>query len=245
MSVKPAKDVFGHKTINEMLTNISKRLRCCDELFARLHDPNKKHSKESNHFVETLKILKSIMNDSDFVPEIAAADNIDNVLANPTVNDVMELRSDVAYLEFSIWTSKLFIDNLMNKEMKLTIATIDEVQNDLREGLNYFSSWYSYCEAQRSMSDKKEDNKMFLSKITYNNMRVGIVGFLAYARLVLQLECVHYVPMLHSSSSTIEAAFSQIRMHRGDDPANISRVLASLYGWEKNNANFKCKQQNV
>ena len=54
MSVKPAKDVFSHKTINEMLTNISKRLRCCDTLLARLHDPRKTQSKESNRFVETL-----------------------------------------------------------------------------------------------------------------------------------------------------------------------------------------------
>ena len=41
---------------------------------------------------------------------------------------------------------------------------------------------------------------------------------------------VKYAPMLHSSSSSIEAAFSQIRMHRGDDPANISRVLACIDG---------------
>ena len=62
--------------------------------------------------------------------------------------------------------------------MKLSTATIDEIENHMRQGLNYFSAWYSYCEAQRSMSEKKEDNKIFLSKITYNNMRVGIVGFL-------------------------------------------------------------------
>ena len=125
-----------------MLTNISKRLRCCDALFARLHDPNKTQSKESNHFVETLQILKSIMNDSGFVPEISitAPTNIDNVLANPTVNDVMELRSDVAYLEFSIWTSKLFIDHIMNKDKKLSTATMDEIEKDIREGLNYFSA---------------------------------------------------------------------------------------------------------
>jgi hypothetical protein len=80
------------------------------------------------------------------------------------------------------------------------------------------------------MNEKKGENNMFLSNITCNNMRVGIVGFLAYARLVLQLDCVQYVPMLHSSSSTIEEAFSQIRMHRGDNPANISRVLSCMDG---------------
>jgi hypothetical protein len=70
------------------------------------------------------------MNDSAVVPQITITvpNNIDNILANPTVNDVMELRSDVAYLEFSIWTSKLFIDHLMNKEMKLSTATIDDIK---------------------------------------------------------------------------------------------------------------------
>ena len=82
------------------------------------------------------------MNNSGFGPEITitAPDNIDNVLPNATVNDVMQLRSDVAYLELSIWTSKLFINHLINKKIKLSTVTIDEIENNMHEGLNYFST---------------------------------------------------------------------------------------------------------
>jgi hypothetical protein len=157
---------------------------------------------------------------------------------NPSVNDVMELRSDVAYLEFSIWTSSIFIDLFMNKEMKLSSTNIDAIETNMRDSLKYVTDWYTYFKAQMSKSKQREENKMCLSKIAYSNLRVGIVGFIAYVRLVLQVRGVKYVPMLHSSSSSIEAAFSQIRMHPGDDPANISRVL---HRRKKNNELTECK----
>ena len=71
MSVKPAKDVFSHKTINEQLTNLTKRIRCCNEILLRnkLHSTIEIQSHQSNHFTKKLQIIKAIMNDGAFAPE--------------------------------------------------------------------------------------------------------------------------------------------------------------------------------
>ena len=71
-----------------------------------------------------------------------------------------------------------------------------------------------------------KNHQLFIAKVTYRNLKVAITGFFGYAdKLLTNKESVHYVPMLHSNQSSIEAFFSYIRCHSKDNARDIGKCL--------------------
>jgi hypothetical protein len=72
-------------------------------------------------------------------------------------------------------------------------------------------------------------DSMFMSRITYSNLRTGIAGFCEYARIVFDVSHeTTYVPFLHSNTSTLEALFSQLRSMNRDTPERYISGLAAV-----------------
>ena len=71
--------------------------------------------------------------------------------------------------------------------------------------------------------------KKFLSPTTYLHLRVGIVGFFEYAKMVLNdVNGPRYVPFLHSNSSSIEAWFSMVRGAKRDTPVAYRGAVGAM-----------------
>jgi hypothetical protein len=135
-------------------------------------------------------------------------------------------KSKLNTLKFSVATSTLFNDLFMNKKKKITLQNFENVILHVDEALGFFGRWHTEHEialaANRCKEQKDCDVKMdtlFLSKITYVNVRTTIDGFFEYASLVLNdRDGPQYVPFLHSNSSVLEALFPQIRSLNRDTP---------------------------
>ena len=67
-----------------------------------------------------------------------------------------------------------------------------------------------------------------MSKLTYTNLRFDVCGFLRFADIALSRG--FYVNISMSSTSSIEAVFSQARSHGCDDPMSFSQKLPLLNG---------------
>ena len=118
------------------------------------------------------------------------------------------VKRDIAALEFMLHVSIIFIENFMNKNENLTKTSINTKKEILRQSLQYFSSWHQYIALK--VGGMKANEKKFISSITYNNLRMMVCGFFAYADLLLHAvnNPPAFVPFLHSNQSTIEASFS-------------------------------------
>lgn len=82
-------------------------------------------------------------------------------------------------------------------------------------------------------------------------MRIGICGFIKYVKLIFQYAvAVHYVPMAHSNTSSIESLFSLMRAHGGDTPqlyqSRISNVDASksMMHLSRNNKMYEATEED-
>ena len=90
-------------------------------------------------------------------------------------------------------------------------------------------------------------HQLFIAKVTYRNLKVAITGFFGYAdKLLTNKESLHFVPMLHSNQSSIEAFFSYVRCHSQDNARDIGKsILAhNLKGESKMASNKSTSYSN-
>ena len=72
--------------------------------------------------------------------------------------------------------------------------------------------------------DKKQ--QLFIAKVTYRNLKVALTRFFGYTdKLSTNKKSVHFVPMLHSNQSSIEAFFSYICCNSKDNTRDIGKSI--------------------
>jgi hypothetical protein len=132
-------------------------------------------------------------------------------------------------IEYSVSVGVIFNETFMNKDVRLTRDNIDEMEQTLYEFLRFFSRWMQEIVSKTTKDNKAEMDSMFMSRITYSNLRTGIAGFCEYARIVFDVSHeTTYVPFLHSNTSTLEALFSQLRSMNRDTPERYISGLAAV-----------------
>jgi len=166
---------FAYKTIIEMMTTLATELKCTN---AFIHD--KSHTDNCDIYLHHLEILKEA----------------NQKHGNSSTSTML------ATIEYCVHVSILFIENLMNGELSLSTANIDECERMGCTSMNYFEEW-------KKEADNSQNSKAFLSMITYSDLWICVSGFSAYACLALH-SGVMFVPMLHSNTSILEAFFSLI-----------------------------------
>jgi len=142
-----------------------------------------------------------------FIDEKTLTDNCDIYVhhlavlkeANKTTLGNSITSSTLATIEYCTHVAIIFNENLMNGKLNLSMDNIDEHERKVRQSMEYFQEW-------KSDADQSQNNKAFLSMITYSDLCICVAGFFAYARLVLH-SGVAFVPMLHSNTSILEAFF--------------------------------------
>ena len=157
-------------------------------------------------------------------------------------NNLHNIGSDIACLEYSIHVSIIFIENFMNKNERITRENIHAKENLMRESLEYFSSWKRYI---MNMGVAKENEKKFLSTTTFNNLRLMIAGFFKYCHIIFETDDPpNFVCFLHSNQSSLEASFSRTRAAGADNPrsygnTNMLRQVTNSIRYLKNNPMYK------
>ena len=151
---------------------------------------------------------------------------IHGVKSNLDPNIIGSIKSDLSCLEFVIHVSIIYIETLMNKKRTITLHNLDSIKSTLVESITYFEWWFYSAKSQKKDSKDREWEKSVLSKVTYTNLRFGVRGFIRFAEIVL--ERGYYVPMQMSSTSSIEAVFSQVRSHKCDTPKDFKSKITLL-----------------
>ncbi len=203
MDVALAKDPFRFDTLAELVLHLATGLHCVDEVTSVTIDL-RLGGKAMDKLLRQLDILKS---------------KYDPQQHNATIQE------DLLTLEFCAVVGSIYLDYLMNGKEKITRENIDNIEKTLRSRLGFFDMWrgdqIEYRDELRSTSPKSRTwEKRFLAPVTYLNMRIGICGFVKYAKLLLrESEKINSVPFLHSNTSIIESLFSQIRRMQRDTPS--------------------------
>ena len=112
------------------------------------------------------------------------------------------IKVKLAGLEYSVHVAIIFNQHFMNKQKSVTLENIDVYEAVMKESLEYFSKW-----RQAAISKKKEDKeweKACISAVTFNNLRVQVVGFFKFARNILKMDkTIWNVPFLYSNQSSL------------------------------------------
>ena len=103
--------------------------------------------------------------------------------------------------------SVIFVETLLNKNKYINKDNIVTIKNTLKTALDFFQNWYTKAQEQKNAEHFVNWEKSLLSMITYNNMKVCICGFIHFAKLVLDLPKIKYIPMLYCTQSSIESIF--------------------------------------
>ena len=68
-----------------------------------------------------------------------------------------------------------------------------------------------------------------ISAITFNNLRIQVVGFFKFARSILKADhTIWNVPFLYSNQSSLESHFSQMRARGSDSPQKYITGITAL-----------------
>jgi len=118
--------------------------------------------------------------------------------------------SKICTVEYCIHVAIIFNETLLNRNVYINSDNILKHKMNLCQSLKYFEDWKNSC------SNTVNESNSFLPMITYNNLRIAVCGFMAYARMVVMDGVVQagtkiYIPALHSNTSTLESWFSLVR----------------------------------
>lgn len=135
-----------------------------------------------------------------------------------------ELKSEILVLEYLVAVGIIFIETFQNTGHKVTLDNIDTIEKEMIRALGFFSRWHESVKAEM-----EKDEMIFLSKITYANLRTGVFGFLQYCRYVLSVDGgPKYVPFGHSNTSVLEMLFSTMRSFHNDTPESYTSGLGAV-----------------
>ena len=152
------------------------------------------------------------------------------------------VKNRMTQIEFSGHIHYMFIGRLLNKNANLTNNTerrfiskgvthlnlnLKNEQARMIKSLEYFDDWYNW-----TLTEEKQNwgvnakHQLFISTVTYRNLKVAITGFFDYAyKLLTNKKSVLFVPMVHSNQSSIEVFFSYIRSNSKDNGRDIGKSL--------------------
>ena len=85
---------------------------------------------------------------------------------------------------------------------------------ELGKAMYHFQQWNEMSEftQQKYNLNKVNNTKLYLTHITYENLKISVCGFINYNGYVLEKEKnVHYVVSAHSNKASIKILFSITR----------------------------------
>ena len=137
-----------------------------------------------------------------------------------------EVLATVCILEYNTVMYSIFNERFLNAKWFLTLKNIDDEEKELKKSLQFICNWMmekqQFLNQHPLLKNKAWEPHLLASK-TYKNIRIGINGYLGYAKQVLQLDGIYFVPGLHSNQSILEAYFSSLRFHHHDTAAKMGR----------------------
>lgn len=150
---------------------------------------------------------------------------------NPLVTE--ELLSDLATYRYLTAFGALFNDLLINTDENFNLKNIGPYTTFIQDVMKYFDDWK---EAQNRRKAKEDPNweTSFLDRITYNNFRSAICGFVGFCKYVL--ESVRndtdrgdnlYIPMVFGNQTSLEGFFSVIRARRLDSANDVGTMVTT------------------
>jgi len=128
---------------------------------------------------------------------------------------------ELATIEYCTHVGIIFIETLMNAELSLCRDNICQRENLVEQSMKYFEEW-------KHETDEAHNQKAFLSMITFNDLRICVNGFFAYAHLVLE-SGIEFVPMLHSNTSILESLFSQVRSMDKESARDYPKAISTIH----------------
>ena len=152
------------------------------------------------------------------------------------------VKDKMTQIEFSGHIHYMFIGRLLNKNANLSNNTesrfiskgvthlnlnLENEQSRMIKSLEYFDDWHNWTlTKEKKKWGVNAKHQLFISTVTYRNLKVAITGFFGYAyKLLSNKKSVLYVPMLHSNQSSIEAFFSYIRSNSKDNARDLGKSL--------------------
>ena len=104
----------------------------------------------------------------------------------------------------------IFIERLLNQKWNLSRHNIHREKTNLRNAMNYFTTWISekaIVQVQSNINATEAD-KFYMAHKTYQNLILTVAGFVGYSEAILNYSTQEkFVPMLHSNQSSIEGFF--------------------------------------
>lgn len=147
-----------------------------------------------------------------------------------TSKQLDDLLSTVCVLEYITVMCSIFNERFLNRNWCLTKENIDFEEKELETSLQFIYNWVEekpqFLKLHPSLKTKAWVPHIIAMK-TYKNIRIGISGFLGYARQVLELDGITFVAGLHSNQSILESYFSCLRFHNNDTASKMGRSRAA------------------
>ena len=135
--------------------------------------------------------------------------------ANQMANVPLIVKSGIACLMYRSCVGSLFNDILMEKKITITHSNITLIEKKLKYALEYFAEWYKCRDVRKQDRDEvrsKMWEKSVISGTTYEILFLGVLGFIGYCKYILgKYAHIHFVPVMHSNTSSIESHFSLMR----------------------------------
>jgi hypothetical protein len=200
MAVGPSKAPFESETINEFAQYIANEL-------GKLQEYKDVVTAKADHTRKSLYRAKVAF----LKPHVATSSSA-------------KIKSEMLVLEYMVTIGSIFNETFLKPRAKVTRENIKDLRQEMVTQLQFFKEWH-----QSMASEIKEDEMIFLSLITYSNLRTGIFGFLWYCEYILFKEGgPAYVPFAHSNTSFLELLFSQMRGLNNDTPDTYQSGLGAI-----------------
>ena len=161
MNVSSSKRPFMYDSICFLMVYISRRMSCVHRIVndGGLNGISREHGHTPN--VETMRARLTVLKEEFVSYKLSEEEAINDMEGNAMClqtfdteaaakqfeiittrkNNLHNIGSDIACLEYSIHVSIIFIENFMNKNERITRENIHAKENLMRESLDYFSSW--------------------------------------------------------------------------------------------------------
>ena len=96
-----------------------------------------------------------------------------------------EVLATVCILEYNTVMYSIFNERFLNAKWFLTLKNIDDEEKELKKSLQFISNWMMEKKQflnQHPLLNRKAWEPHLLASKTYKNIRLGISGFLGYAK---------------------------------------------------------------
>ena len=194
MNVSLCHITFEYKTVTELMVHLAEKLSCVSGLVFR----------DDITRTKTVLLEKRL----EFLKEAVKTQQ----------NSSLECKSLLACIEFMVRISIIYNEHFQNRKCAgLNKGNIETIEKLMKRQLEYFGKWQEDVK-KRSVDWDTSSTKWFLAPQTWLNLRIGVRGFLLYAKTILEMgaNAPAYVPFFHSNTSSLEGFFGMVRASRND-----------------------------